>query len=100
LPRETGARRRRRGTGLKYSQVSACGRILNGRKAEQADENCRHKPEPEGSDWTCGSLPQVLGARLLRKGIRVIVTDEKDPERAVRRWLEGTLGEAPADSDG
>jgi len=38
-----------------------------------------------------GSMGAGLRRRMARKGIRAVVTAEKDPERAARLWLSGTL---------
>ena len=46
-----------------------------------------------------GGMGNGLSARLARHGIRVVVTDEKDPERAVRLWLAGELPETAAGAD-
>ena len=85
---------------MEGTQVSSRERL------ELAKEDCFHDRAPEIAApleavdvLIVGGMGAGLRTRLLRKGIRVIVTDEKDPERAVRRWLEGTLSEVAADSD-
>lgn len=46
-----------------------------------------------------GGMGSGLRARLARKGIRVVLTHEKEPAQAVRLWLAGELGEASAGGD-
>ena len=80
--------------------------IIGRELLELAKEQSFHDMAPEiaapleGLDLLIvGGMGSGLRARLARKGIRVVVTDEKDPERAVRLWLAGELTEASVGGD-
>ena len=73
---------------------------------ELAKEQCLHDMAPgiaapleAVNVLIVGGMGSGLRERLARQRIRVVVTQEKDPERAVRLWLAGELGEAPAGGD-
>lgn len=73
---------------------------------ELPKEQCFHDLAPgipaplEGVDvLIAGGMGDGLSARLGRHGIRVVLTDEKDPVRAVQLWLAGKLAEAPGGGD-
>jgi len=46
----------------------------------------------------CGGLGQGLIQKLARKNINVIVTEEKDIEKAVTDYLAGSLSQSPAEA--
>lgn len=56
-------------------------------------DSASHAAHPlDGVDLLiAGGMGEGLQARLARKGIKGVVTSETDPERAVMRWLAGTL---------
>jgi len=73
---------------------------------ELAKEHCFHDMAPEIAApleavdvLIVGGMGSGLRERLARKGIAVVVTQEMDPERAVRLWLAGELAEVSAGGD-
>lgn len=63
-------------------------------KEQSFHDSSPHDPHPldEMDVLISGGMGQGLVARLERKGIKGLVTDESDPETAVARYLDGTLG--------
>lgn len=73
-------------------------------KESSFHDSSPHAPHPlDGVEvLICGGMGDGLRMRLARRGIEATVTTERDPERAVKAWLVGSLppGEPHAHSHG
>ena len=67
--------------------------LLELAREESFHDSAGDAPHPlDGVDvLIAGSMGAGLRRRMARKGIRAVVTAEKDPERAARLWLSGAL---------
>jgi predicted Fe-Mo cluster-binding NifX family protein len=66
-------------------------------KEQSFHDSSPHEPHPldEMDVLISGGMGQGLFGRLERKGIKGVVTNENDPETAVRSYLDGALGTEP-----